>query len=176
VRRQCQAHWTNPAAQIVGLRGNVPTRLGKFIKSDWDGIILARAGLERLGYLPPEFTFEGKQFFAEVLPLERFVPAGGQGVVALQTRAADSPVREIVSAINDERTRHCLRAEREFLRLLQGDCDLPVGVHARFVNGELELHAQLFGNAPSPKMASGRGNDPEKLAAEVFERLEHEQK
>jgi hydroxymethylbilane synthase len=175
VRRQRQARWSNPAARIVGLRGNVPTRLRKFIESDWDAIILARAGLERLGFMPPEFEFQGQKLFAEILPLESFVSAGGQGVIALQTRAADWVVRGIVSSIDDEETHFCLRAEREFLRLLQGDCDLPVGVHARFMNGEMELRAQLFGDSPAPKMASGRGNNPEKLAGKVFRKLEHEQ-
>ena len=175
VRRQRQARWSNPAAQVVGLRGNVPTRLRKFIESDWDAIILARAGLERLGFMPPEFEFQGQKLFAEILPQENFVSAGGQGVIALQTRAADLVACEIVSSIDDQETHLCLRAEREFLRLLQGDCDLPVGVHARFMNGEMELHAQVFGDAPAPKMASGRGNDPEKLAGRVFRKLEHEQ-
>jgi hydroxymethylbilane synthase len=175
VRRQRQARWSNPAACVVGLRGNVPTRLRKFIESDWDAIILARAGLERLGFTPPEFEFQGQKLFAEILPQENFVSAGGQGVIALQTRAADWVVREIVSSFDDEETHLCLRAEREFLRLLQGDCDLPVGVHARSINGEMELRAQLFGDAPAPKMASGRGNDPEKLAGEVFRKLEHAQ-
>jgi hydroxymethylbilane synthase len=176
VRRQRQARWTNPAARVVALRGNVPTRLRKFIESDWDAIILARAGLERLGFMPPEFEFQGQKFFAEILPQENFVSAGGQGVIALQTRAADFVTCEIVSSIDDKETHLCLRAEREFLRLLQGDCDLPVGVHARFMNGELELRAQLFGDAPAPKMASGRGSDPEELAGAVFRKLEHEQK
>ena len=176
VRRQRQTRWSNPAARIVGLRGNVPTRLRKFIESDWDAIILARAGLERLGFLPPEFEFEGQKLFAEILSPENFVSAGGQGIIALQTRAADWVAREIVSSIDDAETHLCLRAEREFLRLLQGDCDLPVGVHARFMNGEMALRAQLFGDALVPKMASGRGNDPEKLAEEVFRKLEREQK
>ena len=175
VRRQRQARWSNPAARVVGLRGNVPTRLRKFIESDWDAIILARAGLERLGFMPPEFEFQGQKLFAEILPQENFVSAGGQGVIALQTRAADLVACEIVSSIDDKETHLCLRAEREFLRLLQGDCDLPVGVHARFMNGEMELHAQVFGDAPAPKMASGRGNDPEELAGEVFRKLEHDQ-
>jgi hydroxymethylbilane synthase len=175
VRRQRQARWTNPAAHVVALRGNVPTRLRKFIESDWDAIILARAGLERLGFIPPEFEFQGQKFFAEILPQENFVSAGGQGVIALQTRAADFVTCEIVSSIDDKETHLCLRAEREFLRLLHGDCDLPVGVHARFMNGELELRAQLFGDAPAPKMAGGRGNDPEELAGAVFRKLEHEQ-
>jgi hydroxymethylbilane synthase len=176
VRRQRQTRWSNPAARVVGLRGNVPTRLRKFIESDWDAIILARAGLERLGFLPPEFEFEGQKLFAEILPSENFVSAAGQGIVALQTRAADWVAREIVSSIDDVETHLCLRAEREFLRLLQGDCDLPVGVHARFMKGEMALRVQLFGDALAPKTASGRGDDPEKLAGEVFRKLEREQK
>ena len=176
VRRQRQTRWSNPAARIVGLRGNVPTRLRKFIESDWDAIILARAGLERLGFLPPEFEFEGQKLFAEILPPENFLSAGGQGIIALQTRAADWVAREIMSSIDDMETHLCLRAEREFLRLLQGDCDLPVGVHARFMTGEMALRVQLFGDALAPKTASGRGSDPEKLAGEVFRKLEREQK
>ena len=176
VRRQRQTRWSNPAARVVALRGNVPTRLRKFIESDWDAIILARAGLERLGFLPPEFEFEGQKVFAEILPPENFLSAGGQGIIALQTRAADWVAREIMSSIDDMETHLCLRAEREFLRLLQGDCDLPVGVHARFMKGEMALRVQLFGDALAPKTASGRGGDPEKLAGDVFRKLEREQK
>jgi len=176
VRRQRQMRWSNPAARVVALRGNVPTRLRKFIESDWDAIILARAGLERLGFLPPEFEFEGQKLFAEILPLENFLSAGGQGIIALQTRAADWVAREIMSSIDDVETHLCLRAEREFLRLLQGDCDLPVGVHARFMKSEMALRVQLFGDALAPRTASGRGSDPEKLAGEVFRKLEREQK
>src|ERR1700745_1712682 len=104
VRRQRQTRWSNPAARVVALRGNVPTRLRKFFQSDWDAIILARAGLERLGFLPPEFEFEGHKLFAEILPTEDFLPAGGQGIIALQTREADLPVRQIVSSIDDRET------------------------------------------------------------------------
>jgi len=174
VRRQRQTRAINPQARIVPLRGNVPTRLRKFIESDWDAIILARAGLERLGFSPPEFEFDGHRIFAGILPTENFVPAGGQGIIALQTREADFPVRQIVSSIDDRDTHLCLRAEREFLRLLQGDCDLPVGVHARFVNGELELRTQVFGDGVAPRVAMGRGSDPEKLAVNIFEKLERE--
>jgi hydroxymethylbilane synthase len=178
VRRQRQTRAINPEARIVPLRGNVPTRLRKFIESDWDAIILARAGLERLGFSPPEFEFEGHRIFAEILPTENFLPAGGQGIIALQTREADFPVRQIVSSIDDGETHLCLRAEREFLRLLQGDCDLPVGVHARVVNEELELRTQVFGDGSAPKVTMGRGRDPEKLALNAFEKLEdgHEHK
>ena len=174
VRRQRQTRATNPEARIVPLRGNVPTRLRRFIESDWDAIILARAGLERLGFSPPEFEFDGHRIFVQILSTEKFLPAGGQGIIALQTREADFPARQIVSSIDDRDTHVCLRAEREFLRLLQGDCDLPVGVHAQVVNGELELRAQVFGDGAVPKIAMGRGRNPEKLARNVFEKLERE--
>jgi len=174
VRRQRQTHALHPGVRIVPLRGNVPTRLRKFVEGEWDAIILARAGLERLGFTPPEFDFEGHRIFAQILPTENFLPASGQGIIALQTREADFPVRQIVSSIDDRDTHLCLRAEREFLRLLQGDCDLPVGVHARVVNGELELRTQVFGDGSAAKMAMRRGSDPEQLAADVFETLEHE--
>jgi hydroxymethylbilane synthase len=174
VRRQRQTHALHPEVRIVPLRGNVPTRLRKFVEGEWDAIILARAGLERLGFTPPEFDFEGHRIFAQILPTENFLPASGQGIIALQTREADFPVRQIVSSIDDRDTHWCLRAEREILRLLQGDCDLPVGVHARVVNGELELRTQVFGEGSAAKMAMRRGSDPEQVAADVFKTLEHE--
>jgi hydroxymethylbilane synthase len=174
VRRQRQARWLKKPREIVDLRGNVPTRLRKFAASDWDAIILARAGLERLGFSAREFVFEDKRFFAEILPVEQFVPAGGQGIIALQTRSEDAA---IVSEVDHYQTHLCLRAERKFLWLLEGNCELPVGAHARFSGAEMELLAQLFGDEQAPKMAAARGDDPEKLAREVFKMIEqnHEQ-
>ncbi len=170
VRRQRQARWLNkPPQKIVSLRGNVPTRLRKFAGSDWDAIVLARAGVERLGFSAPQFEFEGQTFFAEILPGAKFVPAGGQGVIALQTRVDDAPV---FAAADDRETHLCLRAEREFLRLLEGDCNLPVGAYARFIGDEMELRAQVFGEGEEARMASAAGNDPEKLGKEVFEKIE----
>jgi hydroxymethylbilane synthase len=168
VRRQHQARWLKKSQTIVDLRGNVPTRLRKFAASDWDAIILARAGLKRLGFSGTEFEFEQQRFFARILPIKRFVPAGGQGVIALQTRVEDAAR---YSAVDDRETHLCLRAERELLRLLQGDCDLPVGTHARAIGGELELRVQLFTDEEAPKMASARGRDPTKLAEEVFQEI-----
>ncbi len=174
VRRQRQARWLKKPREIVDLRGNVPTRLRKFAGSNWDAIILARAGLERLGFSAPEFVFEDQKFFAEVLPVEQFVPAGGQGIIALQTRSEDGA---IVSAVDHYQTHLCLRAEREFLRLLEGNCELPVGAHARFSEGEMELLAQRFGDEQLPRVAAACGDDPENLAIKVFKMIEqdHEQ-
>lgn len=165
IRRQRQLCWVRPDFVICDLRGNVPTRLQKFLANDWDAMVLAQAGLERLNFRAPKFAFEKQEFFAEVLPLEIFVPAGGQGVIALQTRMDDV---EICRAANDLWTEQCLSAEREFLRLLQGDCNLPVGAHARVIGDEIELRAQVFGKTSAPKMARARKTDPLQVAREVF--------
>ena len=80
VRRRRQLHWNRADLKVVDLRGNVPTRLRKLAENEWDGILLARAGLERLGFSPKrtEINFEAGQFFVEVLPRQIFLPAGGQ--------------------------------------------------------------------------------------------------
>ncbi|HXO93516.1 MAG TPA: hydroxymethylbilane synthase, partial [Candidatus Acidoferrum sp.] len=91
VRRQRQLHWKRADLKIVDLRGNVPTRLRKLVEKKWDGILLARAGLERLGFSPTrtESSFEDGQLFFEILPRDIFLPASGQGIIALQIRSDD---------------------------------------------------------------------------------------
>ncbi len=169
IRRQRQLQWSRPDFALTDLRGNIPTRLRKFLESDWDAVVLARAGLERLKFLPPRFQFEGHEVFAEVLPLEIFVPAGGQGIIALQTRTAEAAD---FAPLNDPGTRNCLSAEREFLRLIAGDCGTPVGAHARMIDGEkMELRVQLFGEGAAPRMARREGTDPRKMAAEAHEAI-----
>jgi hydroxymethylbilane synthase len=176
VRRKYQLSWKRPDVKIVDLRGNVPTRLRKLAENDWAAIILARAGLERLGLSPAqtEITFEGGQFFTEVLARESFLPAGGQGVIALQIRAGDEDMRAIVGSINDGETLLCLRAEREFLRLLQGDCNSPVGVLATIEDGMMKLRAQLFDQlsvAPREGRVEGKCDDGEGLAEKLLRQI-----
>jgi hydroxymethylbilane synthase len=165
VRRQRQLGWIRPDLRIVDLRGNVPTRLRKLRENEnWSGIILARAGLERLGLKP-----EG-----EILSPNEFVPAGGQGVIALQVRRDDARVRKLIDAINDRETHGCLRAEREFLRLLDGDCDSPVGVHAKVEAGTLRLQAQVFEALATPPRVGtimGASDDPEGIASRLMNQL-----
>jgi hydroxymethylbilane synthase len=180
VRRKHQLSWKRPDVKIVDLRGNVPTRLRKLAENDWDALVLARAGLERLGFSPAqtEITFEGRQFFTEVLARESFLPAGGQGVIALQIRAGDEDMRAIVDSINDGETLLCLRAERQFLRFLQGDCNSPVGVLATIENGLMKLRAQLFGQlsvAPREGRVEGKCDDGEGLAEELLRQINGEQ-
>jgi hydroxymethylbilane synthase len=165
VRRQHQLRWKRPDLKVVDLHGNVPTRLRKLDENeDWSGIVLARVGLERLG-------LKAKM---ENLSEEDFVPAGGQGVIALQIRRNDERLRRLARAISDQSTLLCLRAEREFLRLLEGDCDLPVGVHATMTNEKLRLQAQVFAEgtlAPQVGAVTGESAQPEKLAAALMEKL-----
>src|SRR6266404_1345260 len=159
--------------------GNVPTRLRKLSESEWDAIVLARAGLERLGLSPirTEISFEGMQFFLDVLPCEIFLPAGGQGVIALQVRANDQSTKELVGLVNDRETLLCLQAEREFLRGLQGDCNCPVGVLAKIDKGRMKMRAQVFlGESAAPREAEVEGACDEggKLAGELLRRITQE--
>jgi hydroxymethylbilane synthase len=176
VRRKRQLLWKRADLNIVALRGNVPTRLRKLSDNNWDAIVLARAGLARLGLSPGhhEMTFEGRQLFLEILPHEIFLPAGGQGIIALQVRADDQHTTEIVGHVNDRETLLRLRAEREFLRLLHGDCNCPVGVLATIKGDKMKLRAQLFTDqsaSPLESEVEGSCDEGERLAERLLNRL-----
>jgi hydroxymethylbilane synthase len=176
VRRQCQLRWKFPGVETVDLRGNVPTRLRKFLQSDWQAIVLARAGLERLGYDLAQggFEFEGVSLRAETLSLDVFLPAGGQGVIALQVRSDANACKEIIRAVNHAETLLCLEAEREFLRLLQGDCGSPVGVLAKITGSRMTVRAQVFEPPcvePRTARVEGEASAPKKLARELWEAI-----
>jgi hydroxymethylbilane synthase len=176
VRRKHQLRWKRPDLEIVDLRGNVPTRLRKLATDRWHAIILAHAGLERLGLDPghARIEFEEGEFFAALLPREVFVPAGGQGVIAMQIRSGDEQLKEIVNAINDFDTRLALRAEREFLRLLNADCSQPVGVLAVIDGTIMKIRGQIFAlgaTTPREGFVEGPSEDAEKLAAKLLEEI-----
>jgi hydroxymethylbilane synthase len=175
VRRGHQLSSVRPDLKLVDLRGNVPTRLRKLLQNPFDGIVLARAGLERLGFDCTNGTlrFEEHTLRVVMLPHDRFVPAGGQGIVALEIRADDSNARSLLTNINHADALHCLRAEREFLRLLQGDCGTPVGVLAQIDGAEMTIHAQIFTDTATPARsrslrASLDQQQPEAIAAALF--------
>jgi len=179
VRRKHQMLWKRAALDVVDLRGNVPTRLRKLAENQWDAIVLARAGLERLGLSPSgaEISFEGRQFFLEILPCATFLPAGGQGIIALQVRIDDQSTKAFLAVVNDRETLLCLQAEREFLRGLQGDCNCPVGVLAKIDNGKMKMRAQVFlGESATPREAEVEGvcDEGEKLAGELSRRITQE--
>jgi hydroxymethylbilane synthase len=179
VRRRRQLHWQRADLKIVDLRGNVPTRVRKLAQNQWDGIVLARAGLERLGFSATQtkIDFEGRQFFLEILPCEIFLPAGGQGIIALQIRSDDQSTKSVLQLVNHPETLLCLKAEREFLVQLHGDCNFPVGVHATIKNGRMKMYAQLFeGESPTPQRAEveGPSHEGHELAAELLRKIRQE--
>ena len=173
VRRKYQLLWKRADLNVIDLRGNVPTRLRKLTENDWAGIVLARAGLERLELSPTrtEICFERSRLFPEILPDQIFLPAGGQGVIALQIRANDERTKAVVELVNDCGTLLCLQAEREFLHGLQGDCNCPVGVIATIDHEKMKMRAQLFlSGSASPREGEieGMRDDWHNLARELL--------
>ena len=131
VRRARQMEWLYPGIKIVDIRGNVPTRIRKLIENDaWDGILLARAGIERLGIFTPgqsSFEFGGTTVYATELEPSQFLPAAGQGAVSMEIRSDNDAARAALAKINHEPTFQRVAAERAFLHRLQAGCQTPVG-------------------------------------------------
>lgn len=169
VRRKVfiRAYW-GTAARTKDLRGNVPTRLHKLATdAELSGIILSRAGLERLGYNEASFTVDGVKLTCVDLPRDSFTPAVGQGTIAVQIRKDDARTRHLVSCLDDPITHICSRTEREFLRLLAADCSTPVGAYARVIGDGITfrvLHCSQDG-VLRRVVARGAVGDPEAVSA-----------
>jgi hydroxymethylbilane synthase len=154
-RRAQQVTHLRPDIQVCAVRGNLPTRLEKLVRAkDWSGIILARAGLRRLNLMPEQerLSFLDSNLF--VAALREMLPAAGQGAIALQCRANDTVVRSILSRVNDPVSWDCVRAEREFLRLVGGGCNVPIGVYAKVVGDTMMLAGIVFEEAGKVRQAS----------------------
>lgn len=128
LRRQAQLRHYRADLQVVELRGNVDTRLRKVAAGEFDAIVLALAGVTRLG---------ARERVTEILPAERMLPAVGQGALGIETREGDRETSALVAALNDAETRACVQAERALLRELEGGCQVPLGAWARLEGGEL---------------------------------------
>lgn len=131
LRRKSQLLAYRPDLKIVEIRGNVPTRIEKFLASDLDGMILAFAGVHRLKL---------DSHIKQVISTEILLPAVGQGAMAVEIRGADNEISEMLAAINDTETQARITAERAFLRRLEGGCQVPIGAMATFELGEVFLH------------------------------------
>lgn len=132
LRRRSQLLNFRPDLQIAEIRGNVPTRLSRLASDGIDGMILAYAGMHRLGF---------DSQISQIIPFEVMLPAVGQGAIAVEIRSDDRAVEEIVQALDHSETRACVTAERSFLRVLEGGCQVPIGANARLLDGELVLDA-----------------------------------
>jgi hydroxymethylbilane synthase len=132
LRRQAQLLHLRPDLDIRELRGNVDTRLRKVEGGEYDAIVLAKAGLDRLGW--------GNRI-SETFAPEVFMPAVGQGAIAVETRLGDNHAAELVEKLDDAETRSAIIAERALLKALQGGCQVPIGAWARIERGEMVLEA-----------------------------------
>jgi len=132
LRRQAQLRRIRADLDVRDLRGNVDTRLRKVESGEYEAILLAKAGLDRLGL---------SQRITEILSPEQFLPAVGQGAIAIECRVNDSGTADVVSHLDDAETRNAIIAERALLKALEGGCQVPLGAWARMERDQLVMEA-----------------------------------
>ncbi|MBK7499955.1 MAG: hydroxymethylbilane synthase [Ignavibacteriales bacterium] len=157
LRRRSQLLHLRPDLTVLDLRGNVPSRIQKFLESEWDAIILARAGVERLNL---------KKHISSFIPKEDILPAVGQGALGIEIQEDNKVVEEIVKSLHHDETYKAVIAERSLLRALEGGCQVPIGAFAEVKSSGLYLDAvvgSLDGSITYRKKLRGSKSDPEKL-------------
>lgn len=149
VRRIRQLTWQRKDVECVEIRGNVPTRLRKlFEPSDLDAVLLARAGVERLGLLHGDtIALDGKILHATVLPCDQFLPAAGQGAIGIEARQNDLRTLELLRAITHAETFTRVTVERAFLHLLHAGCQTPIGAYTSIEGDVLRMKVCVFHEA-----------------------------
>jgi len=158
LRRTAQLLRLRPDLRIEPLRGNVDTRLRKAGQGLYDAIVLAGAGLIRLGYA---------ERISQWLPLDAMLPAPGQGALAVQCRSDDASTLRLLAPIEDFATRPAISAERAFLEGLGGGCSLPVAAHAVLLDGRLHLQGRVISlNGQQVIDCYAQGDDPQELGQE----------
>lgn len=166
LRRQAQLLHYRPDLQIKSLRGNVQTRLRHLDEGEFDAVILAAAGLKRLGL---------KDRITSYISTEESIPAAGQGVMAVEARSDDKETLSLLSFLHDGRVASCIRAERAFLARVGGDCKVPAGIYA-VPQGKETIHVEAFIAAPDGKQlyrgeSEGSISRAEELGSAIAGRL-----
>ncbi|MGH9405633.1 MAG: hydroxymethylbilane synthase [Terriglobia bacterium] len=164
-RRQSQLLRLRPDLAVEPIRGNVDTRLGKLKRGDYDALIMAAAGLRRLGL---------EDQISEYFSPEQICPAAGQGALAMEIRDADERLARLAAALDDAESHLAVRAEREALRALGGGCRTPIAAYARVDAASLAMHGVVA--APDGRQlicahASGVASDPEQVGRWLAENL-----
>lgn len=150
LRRLAQVKFLRPDLEVQPIRGNVDTRIRKVKKGEFDGVIVAEAGLERMGL---------KKEIAERFALDRFLSAAGQGALAIVTRKDDTDLIELMQAVNHKPTRAEVTAERSLVLQLEGGCRVPIGAVGRANGSALSLQGCIFSlNGQKKLAASAEGN------------------
>lgn len=167
LRRSSQLRAHRPDLRVAWIRGNIDTRLAKLEEGQFDAILLAAAGLHRIGW---------RDRIHEYLPTDICLPAVGQGALGLECRRDDGALRELLTLIHDPATARATAAERAFLARLDGGCQVPIGAHARTEGGEQGDRIVLEGMVGDPEGSlilrdAASGDDPETIGGQLAERL-----
>jgi hydroxymethylbilane synthase len=165
LRRKCQLLHLRPDIKVVDLRGNVPSRIQRFLKSDWDAVILARAGIERLNL---------KKYISSYISTNHILPAVGQGAIGIETHIENNFVNDLLLSLHDENTYIAVAAERALLRKLEGGCQVPIGAFAEVKSNGLFLDSligSLDGTLTFRKKMRGSKNNPEQLGVKLANNL-----
>lgn len=165
LRRTVQIRMLRPDLKVETLRGNLDTRLRKMKEGLFDAVILAAAGIHRMGW---------HEVIAEYLDPQEFLPAVGQGALGIEIREDDREIAELVSKIHDKTTAFSVTAERSFLRELEGGCQVPIGCHCFVENGTVRLVgmiASLDGATVVRDEIKGRLDEGEMLGRKLAQEL-----
>lgn len=165
LRREAQLRAMRPDLVFHPLRGNVDTRLRKLESGEYDAIVLAFAGLKRLGRT---------EAIRQIIPVDRMCPAVGQGALAIEIRAGDGKVRDALAFVDDEASRAETTCERALLQKMGGGCQVPIGANASLYDGKLHLEAVVAspdGSVVLKESADCGANDASQLGASVAEKL-----
>lgn len=165
LRRQSQLLYKRRDLQMLELRGNVDTRIEKLRRGDYDAIVLAKAGLDRLG-------LSGN--ISEVLPHDVSLPAAGQGAIGIEARAEDGETLRVLAALEHAETRAAVTAERSVLAGLGGGCQVPIGAWGRMENGKLALDVVVLSPDGRQRMCekdSGSLEEAEAMGRRVAQKL-----
>lgn len=163
LRRKSQLKHFRPDLRFTDLRGNLQTRWRKLQESEMDGIVLAAAGVKRLGW---------EERITQILPEDIMLSAVGQGSIAVEIAENRADIRELLTRLNHPPTEKAVRAERTLMRKLEGGCQVPIGALGQIVNGEIHLQgmvASLDGNRLLK--SESKGTDPEQVGFETAEKL-----
>jgi hydroxymethylbilane synthase len=176
VRRAAQLKFLRPDVEIVEIRGNVPTRVKKVLgENALDAVLLAAAGLLRLGLLNASLSrihIDTHTLYGLVLDPVTFLPAAGQGAIAIECRADDQSTIAAIRSLNHAETEARITAEREFLKILGAGCQTPVGAHTWIADGQLHMSVRVFNEADlSLPPAEREAKRPVKEAAQLAKDL-----
>jgi hydroxymethylbilane synthase len=157
LRRSCQLLSLRPDLKVEQLRGNLDTRLRKLDEGQFDAVILAAAGVKRLGW---------QDRITEIIPPDVSLPAIGQGAIGIECRISDKWVNDLIAALNHPETYTCVQAERAFLKKLEGGCQVPIAAHARLAGGRILMHGLVGSVSGERIIKSSIEGDP--LDAEIL--------